>query len=422
MRRRTVQRDFSGRMTGATTARFALIIIGAFVFVSSIHADDKVDQSQTTFVFKKSGVEITSEFPGGRMSDCRQVDAATFAISIRPENSPVNDSPWYAFQVNSEKPRTVRLRLTYETGSHRYWPKVSDDGQSWRRLDESKTRSLAADDVEFELKIDSGPVWVAAQEMLSLENCHKWCETLARKPAIVRSVLGYSLQGRAIDKLEIGDAMATNRVFIISRQHPPEVSGAIGMRHFVETIAGSSELARRFRRSFLTVVVPVVNPDGVAGGHWRHNAAGVDLNRDWGPFHQRETRALRDELLAIKSDRDHELRLFLDFHSTYEDVFYTQPKTAVIRPAKFTSTWLTAVDNRFPDYAVRRNEGHNVDLPTSKHWVHKTFGVPAITYEFGDETDRGLIREIASAAAEEMMRLMLQSYKQPAAPATSAAQ
>lgn len=412
MIRRTVRRRYSGRLFGSMRSAFTLFVIGLSVHVSPGRSDDTIHQPQSSFVFKNSGVEISSNFPGGRLSDCRQVGTTTYVVSIRPENTPVNNSAWYAFRLRADKPQNIRLRLDYEVGTHRYWPKVSHDGRNWRRLEATKAHGLSSNEAEFALQIDSQPVWVAAQELLSLEESRDWSDRLASTSSVEKSVLGYSLQGRSITRLRVGDSTARNRVFIISRQHPPEVSGAIGMRHFVEAIAGPSPLARRFRQSFVTVVVPTVNPDGVAGGHWRHNAAGVDLNRDWGPFHQRETRALRDELLAIKLDPRRELRLFLDFHSTYEDVFYTQPPTALTRPTGFTGNWLTAIDRRFPDYAVKRSGGHGAYRPTSKHWVHKTFGIPAITYEFGDETDRGLIREIAHGAAEEMMRLLLLTFEE----------
>lgn len=407
MRRFTVQRLSNGRFIGLTILNFAIVAICLLACSSPLGANDKTNKAHESFVFENSGVLFTSDFQGGRLNSCRQVSSTVYEVSIGPENTPVNDSAWFAFQVSAEKPHTIRLRFHYENGSHRYWPKFSRDGKSWTRLAATNAYSTSPDGAQFELQVGSHPVWVAAQELMPLDESLTWCKRLAEKPFVTQSVLGHSLQGRAIEKLEIGDSSARQCVFIISRQHPPEISGAIGMRHFVETLAGPSELARRFRQSVTTIVVPIVNPDGVAHGHWRHNATGVDLNRDWGPFHQRETRAVRDELLTIKFDRQRNLGLFLDFHSTYEDLFYTQPESADDGAARFTEQWLTAIDRRFPNYEVRRDGGHAVDSPTSKNWVNKMFGIPAITYEFGDETDRDLIREIASGAAEEMMRLLL---------------
>ena len=83
---------------------------------------------------------------------------------------------------------------------------------------------------------------------------------------------------------------------VFGRQHPPEVTGWLAMKAFVETLNGDSKLAKKFRKKYTTYVVPLMNPDGADLGHWRHNAGGVDLNRDWSQFHHPETQAVRDFL------------------------------------------------------------------------------------------------------------------------------
>lgn len=65
---------------------------------------------------------------------------------------------------------------------------------------------------------------------------------------------------------------------------------------------GDSELAMEFRKHFVIKAFPMLNPDGVVNGHWRHNAMGVDLNRDWQNFNQPETRAVRDALSPLVDD------------------------------------------------------------------------------------------------------------------------
>jgi predicted deacylase len=175
---------------------------------------------------------------------------------------------------------------------------------------------------------------------------------------------------------------------------------------FVETIVGSDELAREFRDSFKVVIVPLVNPDGVAAGYWRHNVSGVDLNRDWGPFTQPETRAVRGELLKYRGGANPRMYLLLDFHSTHRDLFYVQTSEQPTQPADFAQRWLKALSLRVPRYTVRQVATAG-DKPTSTKWGYETFRVPSITYECGDNTDRVLLRRVARCAAEEMMTLLL---------------
>jgi predicted deacylase len=180
----------------------------------------------------------------------------------------------------------------------------------------------------------------------------------------------------------------------------------MALMEFVEKVANSSDLAVRFRERFEVAVVPLMNPDGVAAGHWRHNLNGVDLNRDWGPFTQPETRAVRDELLKYQAEQTSRLAFFLDFHSTRYDMFYVELGEEPIWPEDFPDRWLDALSARVPDYSMRI-EPRPGDKPYSKTWVRQTLRVPAIIYEMGDDTDRQLIDRVATAAAEEMMRLLL---------------
>jgi predicted deacylase len=152
--------------------------------------------------------------------------------------------------------------------------------------------------------------------------------------------------------------------------------------------------------------MPLLNPDGVDSGNWRHNWGRTDLNRDWQHFQQPETRAVRDQIMALAEMK--KLRLMLDFHSTFKDVFYTQRDEQVTDPPDFTRRWLEALATRLPNYEAKR-EASPVPTPTtSTYWAHDTFGIPAITYEIGDNTDRALLRTVAATAAQEMMRLMLE--------------
>jgi cytosolic carboxypeptidase protein 6 len=383
-------------------------ILALFVLSSTAQAEVLKRCLGLTFYSDDQTVMITSDFPGGRMSRCVELGADEFAVTIQPEIEVVNNSAWYAFQVKSTIQRVISLRLMYEGGTHRYLPKISRDGHSWQTADHLlANQHPMGREVVLKVPVDGEPLWIAGQEMLSTEEVAQWTDELSQKSHVKKTVIGESIEGRPLHRLEIAESQSRDTIFIVARQHPPEVSGAIGMMHFVNTIAGDDKLSRSFRSRYSAIVVPTMNPDGVAHGHWRTNAAGVDLNRDWGHFTQPETRAVRDEVLSCVRSDDKKLCLFLDFHSTFGDVFFTQPRNQPLFPSGFTNRWLSSIQNRFPDYQVVVDDAHNAHRSTSKAWIANNFGVTAITYEFGDETDRETIRSIATGSAQEMMRLLL---------------
>lgn len=362
-----------------------------------------------TWTFGPDNVTFDTNFPRARLNECEQLPDGSFALLIQPENKPINHSPWFAFKVSAAKQRQVVLILRAEDGSIRYRPKVSTDGRHWISLPaESFQLSQRPEAGQGLLTLEVGPepIWVAAQELVSREELEAWSSALERLPFVTRSEIGRSIENRPLYKLEIGTLPApAPHVVIIGRQHPPEVTGSLALMRFVEEIVGDSSLARSFRAKYRVLLVPLLNPDGVEHGHWRSNMGGVDLNRDWGIFAQPETRAVRDQILALKEHNP--VVLHLDFHSTYNDVFYTQPDEPMVAPDTFTRPWIEGIQRRFPAYKVNRSPSEPVRLTTSQSWVYKTLGIPAITYELGDNTDRALLRQISAGAAQEMMTLLL---------------
>lgn len=364
-------------------------------------------------------IRIDAEFPAARADACfRQSDDAV-AVLVMPEAADVNPSPWYAFRAVADTPRRVELTLVYGQSKHRYLPKVSDDGQSWELLPAERVR-VADDGKTATLELDLGPqpLWVAAQEPWPSARHRAFLDHWRGRDDIALSRLGKSLRGKPIGMLQTDPGRdRPQTLVVVGRQHPPEISGARALESFVETLLDDSELSRRFRATHRVVVVPMLNPDGVDRGYWRHSAGGKDMNRDWGPFVLPETRLMRDLLASIDADPGTRLTAFVDFHSTREDVFYTQRDADPMQPPGFYARWLGRLQERMPDYHVNRKPGHQSGMPTAKTWVYETYGVPAVTFEIGDETPPALTARLASEAARALMETLL-----PAAAAAEPAQ
>lgn len=355
-----------------------------------------------TGVFK-----LDVDFSGANMAACDILDERTIAIDLKPEDVPINASPWYAVRLTPSQPGNVKVVLRYEEHPHRYKPKISHDTQTWMVLpDHAVSVQSAGYEVSVGVALEDKPLYLAGQELITNQVHNAWMDEHLALDHVDGRVIGQSIEARPIRLLETNEAGDDAKVImLVGRQHPPEITGALAMKSFTDEVLSDSDLARTFRAKFKIYMIPNLNPDGVELGHWRHNLGGLDLNRDWGPFTQPETQAAKSVIDLIDEDK---LTVFLDFHSTRRNVFYTQPVGLDGTEYGFTAQWLARAGDKLEDYPFDRQGAHNVDLPTSKTYIFERFGVPAITYELGDETDRTQIAETARVFAQEMMALLLE--------------
>lgn len=112
--------------------------------------------------------------------------------------------------------------------------------------------------------------------------------------------IGHSIEGRDLvlamaQAPEHAGLPAEQRppcVLIIARQHGTESAGTEAVLALLRYFATTSDPASiEILRQMTLATVPMANPDGAARRK-RGNAAGVDLNRDWGTLSQPETRAI----------------------------------------------------------------------------------------------------------------------------------
>ncbi|MDA0805804.1 MAG: M14-type cytosolic carboxypeptidase [Proteobacteria bacterium] len=349
---------------------------------------------------------IDDNFSGGNLGVCEFTSSNSVSFTITPEDAPpINPSAWYSFRVSPKREEPIQLILTFVDGHARYWPKISSDGETWRRLDESQVD--ISDDrsrMTIALARSRAPLFVSAQELLVNDDYERWMHSLAEHPELMSRTLGRSIQGRPIQALIT--APKSEVVYFLGRQHPPEITGGLAMQSFIDEVFSESDLADEFRARFMLVLVPLINPDGVAAGHWRHNMGGRDLNRDWGPFTQPEIQSVK-RLIDELDDAGIAPKLMLDFHSTQRSRFYTQMPEDFDEELDFARDWLGRARLRVPDFDFLYDPRKPSGQENTKNYFYATYHIPAITYEIGDEVDRTELDRTSPIFAQEMMRVML---------------
>lgn len=369
---------------------------------------------QRKLVYDIQGVYADNEFEGARLNNFSKINNELFRAVISPENFPINGSAYYSLRIWADTIRDIELELFYTKHEHRYIPKISYDGEHWVNMNPMDFDTLKAPNIAT-LKLRIGPekTWISAQELLTSRHVKEWIMEMRKNPNVHSEVIGKSKLGRPIHALDIYNLSPKNKdaIVVFARQHPPEVTGHIAMESFVEELLANTRLSRDFLNNHRILVYPLLNPDGVDEGHWRHNAGGIDLNRDWAVYNQEETRAVAQDVVKKTNAGNNTVLVGLDFHSTQKDLYYTLTDNRQSHVYPFKDYWLQGIDNVYSKYSPD-DRPNDLNQPITKGWFFLQLGAEGITYEIGDETPREFVRSKGQTAARELMQLLILKNKE----------
>ncbi|MCM8558233.1 M14 family metallopeptidase [Sphingomicrobium sediminis] len=356
----------------------------------------------------EGAVQLRTDFVGAGRHGCERTEKG-FRLTVEPEATPINPSPWYAFDIISEDGGPVEVELVYLDSRHRYVPKKFAPGSAWHDPIPDRVELLDGGKRAV-LRLDPEAGWTRYAAQMVFTSTHRLAhyEQFARGHGFEMDMWGMSGEGRPVPKITSApETPGHPTVLLLGGQHPPEWTGTAAMSQFLNRIAGGDDLASEFREQYGLLIFPTLNPDGIDNGNWRFTMKGGDLNRDWGPFEQVESNLVLEALEALQPDRC--LALMIDFHSTRRDVLYTPAPKANADPDDFLPRWIAHIDGAMGDeegFDVSAN--HNPGLPTARTWFSETYGRPGVTLEIGDETEPLRIERLATAAAEAMMQTLLE--------------
>ena len=381
------------------------------IFETYIDTNNKSIEIQTkrTFEIKNLNIYASNQFDGARLNNFEKLNDSTVVAYITPENTPINNSAYYAFSIWSKVPRTIYLSFKYPPGySHRYRPKIKINNK-WSLIDTLKILNKK-NNALVKLELSAIPQIIAAQKIESSKDVKKWYQEMIKKNSntLNYKTVGKTALGRDIPVLFSDNSKHDQKdiIVLLTRQHPPETTGYYAFQYFIGKILEDTQISKKFLDKYQIIAFPIMNPDGVDLGHWRHNTNGIDLNRDWSYYNQPEIKhAVNFIEKKIKKNKSVVI-LGLDFHSTWYDIFYTNKERKETTLPNFIDNWFKNIENKIANYKIKE-ASQNSKKPVSKGWFLNRFNATGITFEIGDNTSDKKIKELSEVAALEMMNILL---------------
>ena len=374
-----------------------------FFFISPLFASNITTNKECS----TDTVKIDFSFSGSGNLSCEVIKSDYIKIFINPElDDSINPSPWFAFR-KSEHSKSIKLALDYKNYHHRYHPKISIDKKSWNKIDEANiSKKENGKIVVIDFLPSSQKNYVASQELITNFWYNKWYNELENSGRVRREIIGFSVLKNPIPMFFVEKNINNPYILILGRQHPPEVTGAFAMRGFINQLLNKNSLSDSFLKNYNILFVPLMNPDGVMNGYWRYNENKKDLNRDWGIFIQPETDAVNKKLTELKNKK---LALFIDFHSTFKNLFYISDIAEESPMKNFLEDWLLGSRKSLSEanYKYEIINSLNKDNGVSKNYIFNKYKIPSVTYEVSDNEDRDVIQQSSSILAINLMELLL---------------
>lgn len=382
-------------LRGHCLAAFALVAAGCS------HLTGGQAAPHETALCADAGVAIFTAFPGAGQHGCALSPDGP-VLTVWPEAAPagpINPSPWYAFDIEARHDGPTTVRLDYGAHEHRYVPWVQHDGsEGWTRLPETAVEEIGGGRVAvLTLPPSRGRMRVAGQPIRAAGDVAAWSAQMAANYGAAEVSYGKSLLGEPLSALLAGPEDASQLIVLMTGQHPPEYPGARGFELAAEAMLADLPGDTRL------LLLPLVNPDGVAEGHWRHTAAGLDPNRDWFDGSLPEVRSAK--ALIEREAAGRRIVAFLDFHSTRRTLVYTPHFETDLADMSLARALRTAMDASL-DPDPEWISGHNAAQGTSKNWALSDLGVGALTIEIGDDADETQIRTVAALTAETLQQFL----------------
>lgn len=128
-----------------------------------------------------------------------------------------------------------------------------------------------------------------------------YLKNAAKHPSVTLKQIGTSFQGQALNSLKIGNGPI--KMMMWSQMHGDENTATAALIDFLSFITAdeNAKWLTNWQQKITLLIIPMVNPDGAAM-QTRHNAQGIDLNRDAKALRTKEGQILMAVANEFKPD------------------------------------------------------------------------------------------------------------------------
>jgi murein tripeptide amidase MpaA len=335
-------------------------------------------------------IKISHRFDAGAIEVVHAAHAGAIDLNIRKDTH-ADIIQWFHFRLQGARGQDCTIRLlnagqaAYPAGWEGYRAMASYDRADWFRVPTRYDGQVLT--IEHTPAMDS--VYYAYFEPYSWERHLELLDRAQQSERVRQFDLGSTVDGRDLNLLAIGTPDDGKKiVWVIARQHPGETMAEWFVEGMLDALLDPAHpFGRQLLKEAVFYVVPNMNPDGSVRGNLRTNAAGANLNREWGnPSLARSP----EVFLVRKKMQETGVDLFLDVHGD-EGLPYVfvagsdalPTFTAAQRAAQqaFSDAFKIASPDFQDVHGYPKDPFTDEVLTMASPWVTHTFGCLSLTLE-----------------------------------------
>lgn len=258
-------------------------------------------------------IKIFSDFESASIDILACDSPDNIWLALKSDNRSDNRQ-WFYFKLEGHVGTSVRVRIedilesSFPDGWKEYRVLASYDQNEWFRL----STTIENSDLMIQFMLEQSEIYLAYYVPYSITRAEQLRHKILQSERVEIFTIGRSILERNIELFRIGSPdERKKKIWMVARQHPGETMAQWCIEGVLEALAEGESFSQRLLDDAVIYVVADMNPDGGALGNHRTNAAGMDLNRQWGLQDQSaspEVQAVQEMMAETGVD------VFIDVH------------------------------------------------------------------------------------------------------------